>query len=301
MGAISKNGMEMIDIQLKKILKSSSGEMLLNVHSSLEEGKFTTVYGKSGAGKSTLLMLLAGLLKPDEGFLSVAGKTWTDTSKKIHLSPQKRNIGYVFQEYALFPNMTVKENLLFALAKNQPKSIIDKLVEIIDLGQLQDRMPLTLSGGQKQRVALARALVSKPKLLLLDEPLSALDHEMRVKLQSYILEVHQEFKLTTILISHDVSEIIRLSDFMIEMDHGEIIRKGDPASMFTNDRVNAKFQFTGEVIKMVKQDFIVIVTVLIGKDLVKVISNDKEAETLQIGDRVLIASKAFNPIIHKIS
>jgi len=301
MGAISKNGMEMIDIQLKKILKSSSGEMLLNVHSSLEEGKFTTVYGKSGAGKSTLLMLLAGLLKPDEGFLSVAGKTWTDTSKKIHLSPQKRNIGYVFQEYALFPNMTVRENLLFALAKNQPKSIIDKLVEIIDLGQLQDRMPLTLSGGQKQRVALARALVSKPKLLLLDEPLSALDHEMRVKLQSYILEVHQEFKLTTILISHDVSEIIRLSDFMIEMDHGEIIRKGDPASMFTNDRVNAKFQFTGEVIKMVKQDFIVIVTVLIGKDLVKVISNDKEAETLQIGDRVLIASKAFNPIIHKIS
>ena len=85
------------------------------------------------------------------------------------------------------------------------------------------------------------------------------------------------------------------------MDHGEIIRKGDPASMFTNDRVNAKFQFTGEIIKMVKQDFIVIVTVLIGKDLVKVISNDKEAEALQIGDRVLIASKAFNPIIHKIS
>lgn len=301
MGGISKNGMEMIEIQLKKILKSSSGEMLLNVQTSLEEGKFTTVYGKSGAGKSTLLMLLAGLLKPDEGFLSVAGQTWTDTSKRIHLPPQKRNIGYVFQEYALFPNMTVRENLLFALAKKQPKSIIDKLVEIIDLGQLQDRMPLTLSGGQKQRVALARALVSKPKLLLLDEPLSALDHEMRVKLQSYILEVHREFKLTTILISHDVSEIIRLSDFMIEMDHGEIIRKGDPASMFTNDRVNAKFQFTGEVIKMVKQDFIVIVTVLIGKDLVKVISNDKEAETLQIGDRVLIASKAFNPIIHKIS
>lgn len=298
---ISKNGMEMIEIQLKKKLKSSSGEMLLNVQASLEEGKFTTVYGRSGAGKSTLLMLLAGLLKPDEGFLSVAGQTWTDTDKRIHLPPQKRNIGYVFQEYALFPNMTVKENLLFALAKKQPRSIIDQLVEIIDLGQLQDRMPLTLSGGQKQRVALARALVSKPKLLLLDEPLSALDHEMRVKLQSYILEVHREFKLTTILISHDVSEIIRLSDYMIEMDHGEIIRNGDPASMFTNDRVNAKFQFTGEVIKMVKQDFIVIVTVLIGKDLVKVISNDKESETLQIGDRVLIASKAFNPIIHKIS
>ena len=291
----------MIEIQLKKILKSSSGEMLLNIQTRLEEGKFTTVYGKSGAGKSTLLMILAGILKPDEGFLSVDGQIWTDTDKKIHLRPQKRNIGYVFQEYALFPNMTVRENLLFALAKKQDNSIIDTLVEIIDLGQLQDRMPLTLSGGQKQRVALARALVSKPKLLLLDEPLSALDHEMRTKLQSYILEVHREFKLTTILISHDVSEIIRLSDYMIEMEHGEIIREGDPATLFTNDRVNAKFQFTGEIISMVKQDFIVIVTVLIGKDLVKVISNDREAETLHIGDRVLIASKAFNPIIHKIS
>ena len=124
---------------------------------------------------------------------------------------------------------------------------------------------------------------------------------MRLKLQSYILEVHREFGLTTLLISHDVSEIIRLSDFMIEMDHGKIIRQGNPADMFTNDRVNAKFQFTGEVISMVKQDFIVIVTVLIGKDLVKVIANDQEATSLQIGDKVLIASKAFNPIIHKIS
>jgi molybdate transport system ATP-binding protein len=103
------------------------------------------------------------------------------------------------------------------------------------------------------------------------------------------------------LISHDVSEIIRLSDFLIEMEQGKIIRQGLPADLFTSDRVNAKFQFTGEVMKMVKQDFIVIVTVLIGKDLVKVIANDKEAADLKIGDRVLIASKAFNPIIHKIS
>ena len=197
--------------------------------------------------------------------------------------------------------MTVRENLCFGLAKGQSKAIVDKLADIIDLGQLQNRKPNTLSGGQKQRVALARALVSQPRMLLLDEPLSALDHEMRVKLQSYILEVHKEFGLTTLLISHDVSEIIRLSDFMIEMDQGSIVRQGNPADMFTNDRVNAKFQFTGEVIGMVKQDFIVIVTVLIGKDLVKVIANDQEATSLEIGDKVLIASKAFNPIIHKIS
>ncbi len=291
----------MIEISVQKILKSSTGEMKLDLKMQFEEGQLVTVYGKSGAGKSTLLMLLAGLMNPEKGYISMGKDVWTDTNKNIFLPPQKRNIGFVFQEYALFPNMTVRENLCFGLAKGQSKAIVDKLVDIIDLGQLQNRKPNTLSGGQKQRVALARALVSQPRMLLLDEPLSALDHEMRVKLQSYILEVHREFGLTTLLISHDVSEIIRLSDFMIEMDQGRIVRQGNPADMFTNDRVNAKFQFTGEVIGMVKQDFIVIVTVLIGKDLVKVIANDQEATSLQIGDKVLIASKAFNPIIHKIS
>lgn len=291
----------MIEISLEKKLKSASGQMSLHIETQLPEGKLITIYGRSGAGKSTLLMLLSGLLQADKAFIRVGDSIWTDTDKKFSLAPQKRKIGFVFQEYALFPNMTVRENLLFAGNKGQSSEVIDQLVEIIDLGELQNRKPNTLSGGQKQRVALARALVRKPKLLLLDEPLSALDHEMRLKLQSYILKVHQEFKLTTLLISHDVSEIIRLSDFMIELDQGHIIRQGDPANMFANDRVNAKFQFTGEVISMVKQDFIVIVTVLIGKDLVKVIANDQEAERLKIGDKVLVASKAFNPIIHKIS
>lgn len=301
MGVTLLNLVEMIDISLQKLLKSSFGEMNLDISMSFKEGKLITIYGKSGAGKTTLLMLLAGLMKPEKGYVRVGDKVWTDTINNILLPPQKRKIGFVFQDYALFPNMTVRENLCFGLEKGQSSDIIDKLIEIIDLGQLQKRKPSTLSGGQKQRVALARALVSKPDLLLLDEPLSALDHEMRIKLQSYILEVHREFGLTTLLISHDVSEIIRLSDIMVEIDHGKIVRQGSPADMFTNDRVNAKFQFTGEVISMDQQDFIVIVTVLIGKDLVKVIANDQEAKNLQIGDKVLIASKAFNPIIHKIS
>ena len=291
----------MIELDFQKILKSSSGEMILDVKVDIEQGKLVTLYGKSGAGKTTLFLILAGLLSPEKGFVKVGNEIWIDRTNNIQLAAQKRNVGFVFQEYALFPNMTVRENLVFALAKGQSEKIVDQLVELIDLGQLQDRNPSTLSGGQKQRVALARALVKKPGILLLDEPLSALDHEMRTKLQSYILEVHNEFKLTTMLISHDVSEIIRLSDFLIEMDHGKIIRQGVPSDIFTNDRVNATFQFTGEVIRMVKQDFIVIVTVLIGKDLVKVIANDKEAENLYVGDRVMIASKAFNPIIHKIS
>ena len=291
----------MIEFSLHKLLQSPDGEMNLNVDLTMEEGSLMTIYGKSGAGKSTLLMLLAGLLAPDKGMIRYTDKIWLDTEKRISLPPQKREIGFVFQEYALFPNMTVEENLRYGLRKGQSENIVNKLVEIVDLGQLRKRKPTALSGGQKQRVALARALVSSPKLLLLDEPLSALDHEMRSRLQSYILELHKEFNLTTILISHDVSEIIRLSDFMVHLDQGKVINKGVPADLFTSDRVNAKFQFTGEVIHMVQQDFIVIVTVLIGKDLVKVIANDREAANLSIGDKVLIASKAFNPIIHKVS
>lgn len=291
----------MIEIYLQKKLKSATGEMSLDVQLEFEENKLITIYGKSGAGKSTLLMLLSGLMKPDRGYIKIGGEVWTDTDKQLFKAPQKRNVGFVFQEYTLFPNMTVRENLCYALSKGQSGKIVDKIVEIVDLGQLQNRKPATLSGGQKQRVALARALVSQPRMLLLDEPLSALDRELRVKLQSYILEVHKEFHLTTLLISHDVSEIIRLSDYMFELDQGSIIRQGNPVSLFSSDRVIAKFQFTGEVISMVPQDFIVIVTVLIGKDLVKVIANDTEAADLQLGDKVLIASKAFNPIIHKIS
>jgi molybdate transport system ATP-binding protein len=246
-------------------------------------------------------MLLAGLLDPDKGYIKVGDEVWTDTSRSIRKPPQRRNIGFVFQDYSLFPNMTVRENLLFARDKGQSDSFVNHLTDIMDLGKLQEMKPDTLSGGQKQRVALARALVRKPRILLLDEPLSALDREMRVKLQSYILKVHKEFRLTTLLISHDVSEILRLSDQMIELDHGKVIGKGDPVLFFTNDKVNAKFQFTGEVISLSHQDFIVIVTVLIGKDLVKVIANKDEATTLEVGDKVLIASKAFNPIIHKIN
>jgi len=290
----------MIEISLHKKLKSSSGDMILDVKLNIAKEKLVTLYGKSGAGKTSFLKIIAGLLNPDRGFIKVDDNIWLDTDKDLNLRPQKRNIGFVFQEYALFPNMTVKENLIFAMAKDQNKKIIQELIEIVDLGDLQNRKPNTLSGGQKQRVALARALVQKPQILMLDEPLSALDQEMRNKLQQYILEVHKEYKLTTILISHDISEIIKMSDYLIEIDHGKIIDQGLPMEIFTNNKVNAKFQFTGEVINMVKQDFIFIITVLIGKDLVKVVADDNEAKRIKIGDKVLIASKAFNPIIHKI-
>jgi molybdate transport system ATP-binding protein len=290
----------MIDIQLQKTLASSSGQMDLDINLKLADNSFTTIYGKSGAGKTSLLRMLGGLLTPDNGHISIEGNVWFDAASKINLPTQKRAAGMVFQDYALFPNMTVRQNLQFALLKKQDTSVIDELIEIIELGDLQNRKPNTLSGGQQQRVALARALVQKPQLLMLDEPLSALDNDMRHKLQKYILEIHRSFDMCTLLVSHDVSEILRLSDQLVVLDDGKILNQGPPTEVLTNRDVSGKFQFTGEVIGLVKQDFLFIISILVGKELVKVVSEESEGKHLQIGDKVLVASKAFNPIIRKL-
>jgi molybdate transport system ATP-binding protein len=290
----------MISLSFQKKLWSSSGDMLLKVDLDIDTGKFITLYGESGAGKTSLFRIFAGLLAPDEGRIIVNGTTWLDTSKNINLPSQKRKIGFLFQDYALFPNMTVKENLYFALQHNQDKKIVKELIEIIELGELQNRKPDSISGGQKQRVALARALVQKPSILLLDEPLAALDHTMRTKLQHYLLQIHREYQLTTILVSHDIAEILKMSDGMLVLEKGRIIRKGTPAEIFTHKEVSGKFQFTGEIVELQKQDFMLIITILIGKDLVKVVADETESRMLNIGDKVMVASKAFNPIIRKI-
>ncbi len=290
----------MISVVLQKKLKSATGDMQLDVAFEIKKGQLATLYGKSGAGKTTIFRILAGLLNSDQGKITVNNTIWLDTEKKINLPPQKRKIGFVFQEYALFPNMTVLENLKFALRNNKDDSFVKELIEIVKLGDLQFRKPDTLSGGQKQRVALARALVQKPEILMLDEPLSALDFEIRNKLQQYILQVHREFNLTTILISHDISEIIKMSDYLIELDHGKIIKQGLPTKVLTQNKVSGKFQLHGEILAMVNQDFIFIITVLIGKEIIKVVADADESKKLNIGDKVIIASKAFNPIIYKI-
>lgn len=290
----------MISLSINKKLRSAAGEMLLELQLELEEKQLITIYGPSGAGKTSLLRIMAGLLTPDKGKIIFDTDTWLDTDRSICIPPQKRNVGLVFQDYALFPHMTVNENLLFALEKGDDKKIVQELIDIMELGGLQDRKPDMLSGGQRQRTALARALVQKPKLLLLDEPLAALDHEMRVKLQGYILKVHREYQLTTILVSHDIAEILKMSDQILMIADGKITTQGSPEEVFTHKEMSGKFQFTGEVMAMNKQDFIFIVTILIGKDLVKVIVEEDEAKQLMIGDKVLVAAKAFNPVIRKI-
>ncbi|MBT8264073.1 MAG: ABC transporter ATP-binding protein, partial [Muriicola sp.] len=144
------------------------------------------------------------------------------------------------------------------------------------------------------------ALVHKPQILLLDEPLAALDYHIRQKLQTYIYEVHKEFSLTTILISHDIGEIIKLSDRVIVLEHGKIIKEDSPQKIFMSNQLSGKFQFTGEIIAIEKEEVIYIVTVLIHNSLIKVVADASEVASLTTGDKVVVASKAFNPILYKI-
>lgn len=290
----------MIKIDIQKKLHAAHGEMILNLNLQIEQGELVAIYGPSGAGKTSTLKILSGLLNPDSGTLSVNNNLWFDNKQKINLKPQQRKVGYLFQDYALFPNMTVLQNLAFALSKNQDRSILNELIEMVELGELQHRKPNTLSGGQKQRVALARALVQRPQILLLDEPLSALDRKIRSKLQNYILSIHRKYNLTTILISHDIGEIHKLADKVILLEDGKISKQGTPTEIFINQKVSGKFKFTGEVLSIEKEDVVYIVTVLIQNQIVKVIAQSTEIEGFQIGDQVMVASKAFNPIIYKI-
>ena len=290
----------MISLQIHKALQGPNGTINLQVDQKISTGSFVTIYGKSGAGKTTLLRLIAGLMSPDKGLLEVEGAVWADTSRGINLKPQKREVGLVFQDFALFPNMTVYENLSYGLHRSQDPKAVLELLEVMELIELRARKPQTLSGGQKQRVALARALVSKPKLLLLDEPLSALDYQMRQKLQEYLLKLHQQFKLTTFLVSHDIGEIFKLSDQVMHLDEGQVIHMGPPEDLFSHQLLSGKFQFVGEVLQISAEDVIFVVTVLIDNHLVKVIIDQNTASQIQVGDKVLVASKAFNPVIQKL-
>ncbi len=290
----------MIVLDIDKTLDAPMGKMRLSLQLEINKGELVTFYGSSGAGKTSTFRMLAGLMDPDSGMIHVDGSVWFDGSQGISIRPQDRNIGFVFQDYALFSNMTVKQNLEYALSKGQPSRIVSDLIDITELGALQTRKPMTLSGGQKQRVALARALVQQPDILLLDEPFSSLDAEMRHKLQKYLQKVHQEFNLTTLLISHDIGEIVSLSGDVIILDQGLVTRRGSPDHVFIDNSVSGKFKFIGSVLRINPQEVVFIVTVLVQSSIVKVVAQESEVKNLHVGDRVVVVSKAFNPMIYKI-
>lgn len=201
-----KNVRPMLTIDFQHPMMTAEGQADLCVSTKLAPGELVCLYGPSGAGKTTLLRLLAGLIKPQNGRIVYNDTVWCDTEKGIFVPPQIRRTGLMFQDYALFPNMTVEKQLRFAQLEKDD-SAIDTLLELFGLKLLANRKPHQLSGGQKQRVALARALASKPTLLMLDEPLSALDRTMKAALQEEIRKAHQLLGTVTLMVSHDPDEI----------------------------------------------------------------------------------------------
>ena len=221
----------MLEINIEKSMLTSEGKANLKINTKINSNELLCLFGHSGAGKTTLLRILAGLFKPDRGLISFNGQVWYDSAKRINLTPQQRNIGYMFQDYALFPNMTVRRNIEFA-QKIRKKEEVDTLLSHFGLDALQKQYPAKLSGGQKQRVALARALATKPNLLLLDEPLSALDFDMRLNLQHEILKAHELLNSITLLVSHDKDEASKLATAVILLRNGAITALGKPTEVF---------------------------------------------------------------------
>lgn len=290
----------MIEIDIIKPLYTADGIINLKVNKKINKGDFLTLFGKSGSGKTTLLRILAGLETPKSGKIVVDKEIWFDSSKKINLAPQKRDVGFVFQDYALFPNMSVKKNLEFALKNKNEIKKVDEILEIMEIKNLSNMKPELLSGGQKQRVALARTLMTNPKILLLDEPLSALDTTMRLKLQDELSLIHQKFNITSILVSHDISEVFKLSNRVFKINLGKIEEDGTPNELFSNQKISSKFKIVGEILSIKKSDILYIIEILSNNEVVKATAVEDEIKDLKIGDKILLSSKAFNPIVNKI-
>jgi molybdate transport system ATP-binding protein len=268
----------MIKIDIVKKLHGSNGDMKLRSNLLIKKGEFIALSAESGSGKTTLLRIIAGL-ESASGVIEVDGDTWLKDGKS--LAPQHRDIGFVFQEYALFSNMSVRENLLYV---NKDEKFLRRLLDMTNLCGLEDRVPATLSGGQKQRVALCRALMGRPKLLLMDEPLSAIDTKMRLKLQNEIKALHKEFKTTTIMVTHDKSEIYRLADRVLMIEDGLV------KEVCLKKQSLDEFELKGEVLDIVKDGKKYILTLLVYQDIVNVTISKEEAKTLRIGQNINISS-----------
>ena len=247
----------MIRVDIRKKI----GDKNLDISLEMKDSSLWSLFGKSGAGKTTILRMIAGLETPDKGVIEVDGKVWFDSNRHIDLSIQKRGVGFVFQNYALFENMTALENLLFAQPKRDKKKAL-QLLNLVGLSQMRDRLPAKMSGGQKQRLALARALAQEPKILLLDEPLSALDSEIRKRLQKELYQIHKQFSIPTILVSHDKNEVLKLSQKVIVLEDDKAVVK-EPVDLISNSDDNI---IKAEVL-FIKDNLI---TLSVGENIIKV-------------------------------
>jgi molybdate transport system ATP-binding protein len=216
------------DLSLKKQLRTGVGPFTLEV-GFRSAAQRLVLYGPSGAGKTQTLRMIAGITPPDSGWVRVAGRTLFDAAAGLNLSPQQRQVGYVFQDYALFPHLTVRQNIAFALRRGwrnplrrEPLPEADRWIEQFGLKEVAAQLPHQISGGQRQRTALARALVTRPTALLLDEPFAALDKALRHRLREELLELQTSLQLPLLLITHDEDDVDRLAQEVVHLEAGRV-------------------------------------------------------------------------------
>ena len=215
----------------------------------IPQGSLTAVLGPSGSGKSTLLRIVAGLERPDSGEVLLSGEDAT------RLAPQRRDVGFVFQHYAAFKHMTVRDNVGFALSirkrpKQEIRERVDELLELVQLQGFADRYPSKLSGGQRQRMALARALAAKPQVLLLDEPVGALDARVRAELRDWLRRLHEEVHVTTVFVTHDQEEAMEVADRVAVLDHGRLEQIGAPAELYDAPASEFVLRCVGDAVRL---------------------------------------------------
>ncbi len=219
-----------------------------DVSLTLQEGEFVSLLGPSGCGKTTTLRMIAGFITPTTGTIAMNGVVLSAPSRVV--APEKRGMSMIFQSYAIWPNMTVAQNVAFGLKLRKFPSAelrarLDRILDVVQLGHLRDRYPAELSGGQQQRVALARAIVIEPEVLLLDEPLSNLDANLREEMRSEIRRLHDAFRITTVYVTHDQSEAMVTSDRIVVMNHGRIEQVDDPISLYNQPKTRFVAGFIG--------------------------------------------------------
>jgi molybdate transport system ATP-binding protein len=215
-----------LEVSVKKELEGFSLDVQF-----ISEAKSVALFAPSGSGKSLTLQAIAGLLKPDEGRIKVVDRVFFDSSKRFFLPPQKRRVGYLFQDYALFPHMTVWENVSYGC---RDEKRVEEVLKMLEIQDIRNRFPREISGGQKQRVALARALAFEPKVLLLDEPFSALHRSLKLDLYQRLREVLAKFSIPMVLVTHDIDEVFELTDYVVIIEKGKVKQTGVPVEVFFN-------------------------------------------------------------------